>query len=181
MGLKESLDEPVSNYMSIDYAVVPENETVHLAAVAMQKSGSTEAIVMKDGRPAGIVTERDILYKVVAPGLEPNEVKVGTIMSAPVETVEESAKVEEAISKMSKLGLRRLAVTRKGQLVGLITQKAVVSGPVGQHIPLPELARPKTLTCPYCGASMNSKEELSKHIDQVHLGMGLLEGDRSKW
>ena len=175
------MNEPVSNYMSINYAVVPEDETAHHAAVSMQKAGSTEAIVMKDGKPVGIVTERDILYKVVAPGLEPKQVKVKTIMSAPVETVEETAKVEEAISRMSKLGLRRLAVTRNGQLVGLITQKAVISGPVGQHVPLPELARPRTLTCPYCGASMDSKEELSRHIDQVHLGMGLLEGDRSKW
>ena len=82
---------------------------------------------------------------------------------------------------MSKLGLRRLAVTRKGQLVGLLTQKAIVSGPLGQHVALPELAKPKAFSCPYCGASMNSREELSKHIDQVHLGLGLLEGDRSKW
>jgi CBS domain-containing protein len=181
MGLRESLEDSVSHYMSIDYAVVSEDESAHGAAVAMQKAGTTEAIVMKGGGPVGIVTERDILYKVVAPGLEPKKVKVRDVMSSPVESVEETAKVVDAISKMSKLGLRRLAVTRGGQLVGLITQKAVVSGPVGQHVPLPELSKPKSLTCPYCGASMNSKEELSRHIDQVHLGMGLLEGDRSKW
>ncbi len=35
--------------------------------------------------------------------------------------------------------------------------------------------------CPYCGATMKDQKELSKHIDQVHLGLGLLEGDKSKW
>jgi CBS domain-containing protein len=181
MDLRESLNESVSIYMSKDYVKVAEDLSIDLAAAAMQKAGTTEAIVMKGDGPVGIVTERDILYKVVAPGLSPKEVKVNQVMSSPVETVDESAKVGEAISKMSKLGLRRLAVTRNGGLVGVVTQKAFVSGPIGQHVTLPELAKPKTLSCPYCNASMNSKEELSRHIDQVHLGMGLLEGNRSKW
>ena len=181
MGLRESLDEPVSRYMSKEYARIGEDESVHLAAVAMQKAGTTEAIVMKGESPMGIITERDILYMVVAAGLSPQQVKSRDVMSSPLETIDEFASVGEAISKMSKLGLRRLVVTRVGKLVGLVTQKAVVSGPRGQHVPLPELARPGGISCPYCDAVLKSQQELSKHIDQVHLGLGLLEGDRSKW
>lgn len=180
MGLRESLEEPVSLYMSKGFARVGAEESIYHAAMAMQKAGTTEAIVMKGDVPVGIITERDILYRVVAAGLIPQQVKAKDIMSSPLETIEESAKAGEAISKMSKLGLRRLAVTRNGALVGLVTQKAVVSGPLG-HVALPELAHPETISCPYCDATMKSKEELSKHIDQVHLGPGLLEGDRSKW
>ena len=181
MGLRESLEEPVSRYMSKEYARVGEEESVHRAAVAMQKAGATEAIVMKGETPVGIITERDILYKVVAAGLSPQEAKSKDVMSSPLEPVDESAKVGDAIAKMSALGIRRLVVTRKGELVGLITQKAVVSGPRDQHVPLPELARPVGLSCPYCDAVMKTQQELSKHIDQVHLGLGLLEGDRTKW
>jgi uncharacterized C2H2 Zn-finger protein len=35
--------------------------------------------------------------------------------------------------------------------------------------------------CPYCDSTFPDKATLSKHIDQVHLGKGLLEGDRRKW
>lgn len=180
MGLRESLEEPVSRYMSKGYAQVAEDESVHRAAEAMQKAGATEAIVMKGSAPVGIITERDILYRVVAHGLAPQQVKSKDVMSSPLHTIDESAKVAEAISKMSTLGVRRLVVTRGGGLVGMVTQKAVVSGQ-GQVVPIPELGKPGGVSCPYCSAVLNSQAELSKHVDQVHLGPGLLEGDRSKW
>jgi len=181
VDLRESLDEPVSDYMSEAFATVGPDESVSRAAKAMKESRSTEALVVMEGRPIGIVTERDILYKVVASGSDPSRTKVREVMSSPVESIEETSKVIDAIAKMSKLGLRRLGVTRKGRLVGLVTQKAMVSGPLQQKVVLPELAEPDRLRCPYCDASMKDRNELSKHIDQVHLGLGLLEGNRSKW
>jgi CBS domain-containing protein len=90
MGLKESLEEPVSNFMSTSFGRIDADDTIYRAAVAMQKSGSTEAVVVKGGEPVGIITERDIIYKVVAAGLSPQEVKVKDVMSSPVETIEES-------------------------------------------------------------------------------------------
>lgn len=181
MDLKGSLEEEVSGYMTREFAQVGKNDSAYSAAVAMQKLGTTEAIVMDGKTPVGIITERDILYKVVALDLIPREVKSQEVMSSPLETIEASSRVADAISKMSKLGVRRLVVTREGEIVGLVTQKAVVSGPRGQHVTLPELARPGGVSCPYCDAVMKTPEELSKHIDQVHLGLGLLEGDRTKW
>jgi CBS domain-containing protein len=181
MDLRESLEEPVSKYMSTAFAKAGADDTIYQAAVAMKQSGATEAVVMKGGEPVGIITERDIVYKVVARGLVPQQVKVKDVMSSPVESVEENTKVLDAISKMSKLGLRRLGVTRNGKLVGMVTQKAMVAGPVEQHVVLPELAHPERLSCPYCGATLKDQHELSKHIDQVHLGLGLLEGNTSKW
>lgn len=181
MDLRESLNDVVSAYKSSSYAKVVAGDSVAEAARAMQRAGATEAIVVKDGVPTGIITERDILYKVVAAGSDTSAVKVSAIMSSPVETVDEGAKVADAIAKMSKLGVRRLGVTSNGKLIGMITQKALVSSDLKKSVPLPELASPTRLSCPYCGAAMKSSEELSKHIDQVHLGLGLLEGDRSKW
>jgi CBS domain-containing protein len=181
VSLREDLDKPVSMFMSVDFAKVGADETVAGAAKLMQKAGTTEAIVVKGGEPVGIITERDILYKVVATGSHPSKVTVADVMSSPIETVEDTSKVMNAISKMSKMGLRRLGVTHEGKLVGLVTQRAMVSGAVREEVVLPELSPPGKLRCPYCDAVMKDGSELSRHIDQVHLGQGLLEGRISKW
>ncbi len=181
MDLRRSLDQPVSDYMSTGFVRVSFDDSVTDAARVMQKAAATEAVVMRDDDPIGIVTERDILYKVVAAGLDPSAIKVRDVMSAPVATVDSADKVVDAIAKMSKLGFRRLGVTSKGKLVGLVTQKAMVSGGLEQHVALPELASPTALVCPYCGAVMGDRNELSRHIDNAHLGLGLLEGDLSRW
>ena len=182
MSLRESLSRQVSEYMSTSFARVSITDSVAEAARTMQKTGSTEAIVVSGSSPQGIVTERDILYKVVAAGSKPSMVQVQEIMSTPVQTIDEAANVGEAIAKMSKLGIRRLGVTRNGKIVGIITQKAMVTGKVELNVPLPELAHPKWFSCPYCNAVLETREGLSKHIDRNHMGgLGLLQGDLSKW
>lgn len=181
MDLRSSLEEPVSQYTDSGFVRVSIDDSVSAAAKEMQKAGATEALVMRDGGLVGILTERDILYKVVAAGLNPTATNVGGVMTAPVETVEDSSKVGEAIARMSRLGIRRLAVTKGGRFVGLVTQKSLVSGGIGKQILLPELAKPGTVVCPYCNATMKDSRELSVHIDSAHLGRGLLEGDRTKW
>ncbi len=180
MELKETLEKRVSDYVSTDFVKVSINDSAVEAAAAMRKGSSTEAVIV-DGGVAGIVTERDILFKVVAEGRDPKATKVGAIMTAPVQTVEDGMSVGDAIATMSKLGVRRLGVTSKGKFVGLVTQKTLIAGKLGQRVPLPELAEPAKLSCPYCGASAKDSKDLSKHIDQVHLGLGLLEGNRNKW
>ena len=181
MGIRESLNQPVTDFMSAAFAKVEFDESVSGAAKIMMKARTTEAVVMRDDGPIGIITERDILYKVVADGLDPSRIEVREIMSAPVATVDINSKVADAIAKMSRLGVRRLGVTRRGKLVGLITQKAMVSGELIQNVALPELASPHILVCPYCGASIEDPKGLSRHIDRAHVGGGLLEGDVSKW
>jgi signal-transduction protein with cAMP-binding, CBS, and nucleotidyltransferase domain len=171
----------VSAYTSFTYCQVEPTNSVEEAAKSMRIAGTSEAIVVEAGKPIGIITERDILDRVVAEGSNPSAIEVRKVMTSPLETIDEIAKVSEAIAKMSKLGVRRLGVTRGGKLVGMITQKALVSGDLKRNVPLPELASPHSFSCPYCDSVMKSKEELSKHIDQVHLGPGLLEGDRTKW
>ena len=182
MSLRDSLNQPVSVYISSFFTKVSASDSVAEAARTMQKAGTTEAVVVSDSVPQGIITERDILYKVVAAGSNPSVVKVRDIMSSPVHVIDMASSVGEAIAKMSKLGIRRLGVTKNGKLAGIITQKTMITGKANQNILLPELAHPEGFACPYCNAIMKSREELSKHIDRVHMGgLGLLQGDSSKW
>lgn len=179
MEIRRSLDSPVSSYVSKDFVKVSTNDSVADAAEAMKEANAGEAIVLKGGKPIGIVTERDILYKVVASGKNPSTTEVSAVMSSPVESVGADSKVGDAIAKMSKLGIRRLLVMKNGKLEGIVTQKRMVSGQ--ENVELPELVNPKGIACPYCGAVLKDAEELSKHMDQLHVGEGLLEGDRRKW
>ncbi len=168
--------------MSKELTRVREDETIYHAARAMKSAGTTEAVVVDGGSPVGIITERDILYKVVAVGLYSHIVKVKDVMSSPLESVESSARAKDAIAKMSSLGIRRLGVTMNGKIVGIVTQKAVAAGGVDRNFPLPELVAPSGFTCPYCGAEAGTRDELSKHIDNAHMGgAGLLQGDITKW
>jgi CBS domain-containing protein len=179
MDIRKSLDSPLSSYISKDFVKVSTTESVAGAARAMMKAGTGEAIVLKDGKPIGIVTEKDILYKVVAVGKDPSRTDVSVVMSSPVENIGGDVKVEDAIAKMSKLGVRRLLVMKNEKLEGIVTQKRIVSGQ--ENVELPELGSPTGITCPYCGAVLRDAEELSKHMDQLHVGEGLLKGDRRKW
>jgi len=182
MDLRESLTERVSKYMSKDFVRTKGDDSVASAAKQMQDAGVGEALVASDGAPLGIITERDILYKVVAKGLSPSGTKVKDVMSSPVKTIGDTSIVADAIAEMSKLGIRRLVVVKEGKIVGIVTQKAMVSDKVQQSIPLPELVPPGGFACPYCGIVLKTSEELSKHIDHVHLGgPGLLQGNLSKW
>jgi CBS domain-containing protein len=181
MELRKSLEDRVSDYASTEYVTVSIGDTVAAAASAMKKAGSGEAVVVQNGEPIGIVTERDILYKVVAAGLDPSKTQTHDVMSAPVEGIDEEARVAEAIAKMTKLGVRRLVVRRGKKIVGMITQKRIVSGGAQKHVDLPELVTPKGIRCPYCDAIVKDAQELSRHIDQLHVGEGLLKGDRRKW
>jgi CBS domain-containing protein len=95
-------------------------------------------IIVDDGRPLGIVTERDILVRVVAERKLAIETLVKDVMSKPVLTIPEDAYVEAAAKRMVKERVKRLAVTRNGLLVGIITSadivKAVAAGLLTQEV-----------------------------------------------
>lgn len=171
--LKAVLDEPIDGFVSKTFLKVPATETVSSAARKMQMLASTEAVVVRAGEPIGILTERDIVYDVVAAGLDPTSTKVVDVMSSPLESVELGSKARDAVGKMIELGARRLGVLKNGKLVGLLIQKSIVTGVTHEHVPLAELASPGQLRCPYCSESYTDGKALAKHMAQVHVGITL--------
>ncbi|MAG22387.1 MAG: hypothetical protein CL943_03750 [Candidatus Diapherotrites archaeon] len=96
------------------------------AAVLMREKGTGSTLVEKEGKPVGVLTERDFLKKVVAKGLDSATVKVEEIMSAPIITIGENEKVKEAYTLMNEKNIRRLAVTNeKGEVVGKVTSHGI--------------------------------------------------------
>ena len=78
-------------------------------------------VVVQDGKPTGIVTERDMLKRVWVAGRDPRAAEVGEIMSKPLLFMEPEKEIEEAVKLMFKHKIKKLPVVENGRLVGLVT------------------------------------------------------------
>ena len=84
-------------------------------------------VTNKEGKPLGIITEKDLVIRVLSKNLTPDAVKAKDIMTSPLVTIEPEATISEAARKMSSIDIRRLGVLYKGNLVGLISSKDILS------------------------------------------------------
>jgi CBS domain-containing protein len=118
----------VRDIMSSPVVTMDENETSNQAAIIMDTNNLGAVIVQnKTGNPIGIITERDIVKRVVAKNQKPDTIKAKDVMTTPLVTVEPEAIISDAARKMTRLGIRRLGVIYKGNLVGIISSKDILS------------------------------------------------------
>lgn len=115
----------VKEAMKTNLAIVEPDNTVLEAAKLMKKRKIGNVIVVEKKQPIGILTESDILKKVVAEGKNAKDVTVKTVMSTPIIVTEAYITLEEAINTMGKCSIRRLPVIEDGKLIGIITQKDI--------------------------------------------------------
>jgi CBS domain-containing protein len=117
----------VREAMSSPVVTVNEGQSVVEAAEIMSDNKIGAIIVESgDGQPIGIVTERDLVYRVIAKDTIPREVQVKEVMSSPLMTVDPDASLEDAIAVMNKANVRRLGVIYKGNLEGMISYKDII-------------------------------------------------------
>ncbi len=108
-------------------AVILEGEkSVHEASRVMKEDNLT-CVLVKDGSRIGIVTERDIIKKVVAEGLNPSEVKLKEIMSFPLITVDENSPLFDALILMARNNIRRIVVEDDGDIKGILEEKDIIA------------------------------------------------------
>jgi malate dehydrogenase (oxaloacetate-decarboxylating) len=100
---------------------VDEDVSVAEASAMIREKGEGCAIVLSKGSPIGMMTERDVMYKIAAEGLDARKIKVGEIMSTPLVEIDPDADLVEAAKLMEKHKVRRLAVVKKGILYGVIS------------------------------------------------------------
>jgi CBS domain-containing protein len=111
----------VAEAMRTNIVRVEEGASVAEASLNMYKKGEGCAIVSRQGKPFGIVTERDVTWKVAAKGLDPKNVKIADIMSIPLITIDPDADLTEAAKMMKKHKIRRLAVVKEERIHGVLT------------------------------------------------------------
>jgi len=125
LGLRTKL--LVRDVMSSPVVTIYEDESSDKAAANMDMKDLGAVIVQNNaGKSIGIITERDLVKRVVAKNLKPDTVKVKEIMTTPLVTVEPDATISDAARRMTRLDIRRLGVIYKGNLVGIISSKDIL-------------------------------------------------------
>lgn len=121
----DSMDQ-VEMRMSKKVITVKKNQTVSSAAKLMDKYNISSLIVVENGVPEGIITERDVLKKIVAKDKDPAKVKVKDIVTMKVVTVNAGDSISQASNLMALGKIKQLPVMKNGKLVGIITSTDIV-------------------------------------------------------
>ncbi|HYB92725.1 MAG TPA: CBS domain-containing protein [archaeon] len=116
----------VREVMSKQVVTAKEEDNVQDIAKLMKDKSLGSIIIVDDkGNPTGIVTDRDIVMRIVAKNILPSQLKSKDVMSTPVNIVGPDMDVGEAVKMMNERRIRRLLVMNEGKIVGLITDRAI--------------------------------------------------------
>jgi signal-transduction protein with cAMP-binding, CBS, and nucleotidyltransferase domain len=97
------------------------SESIQQISQKMTSSGVGSVVITENDRPIGIVTDGDIVTKVVTNDSIPSTVKAIDVMSKPLYTIESEREIIEAARSMRKLGIKRLGVSYRDGLAGIIS------------------------------------------------------------
>ena len=134
----------VKDLVEKELVVLPEDSLISDAVVAMKDRGISSVLVRSvysfRGNPniIGIVTEKDILYKVIGGNKGPYKTMLGDMMSSPVITIDAGVSVTDGMSLMRSLKIRRLLVLKKEKIkrvpLGLVTLMSIIG-----NVPIEDL------------------------------------------
>ena len=112
----------VRDIMQKNVITIEKTKKAQDAAIILKDKEISFLVVINDSKPIGIVSERDIVRKIVADNKESQSTPLETIMSNNFKWVEPNASIESAVQKMLNNNIRRLVVLEDGELAGVITQ-----------------------------------------------------------
>ncbi len=92
------------------------------AAKLLEEKDISFLVILEEGVPAGVVTERDFVRKLVLKEKTPSQTPLTEIMSPKFRSVEPTTEIEDAVQKMLNNNIRRLIVLEGGKLAGVLTQ-----------------------------------------------------------
>ena len=131
----------VRDVMAKNVKTVKTGDTVHAAVQKMNKFDIGSVIVTASGRPVGIITETNIMRRIVGPRMDPATIWAKDIMTGPLITIDPNADLNEAAKLMADNNINRLPVMEGDKLVGLISSTDIVKANPTQLSILEELLR----------------------------------------
>jgi len=115
------LSYSIKDYMDKDFPTIEVEATIVDAAKLLAKSGKGYVIVLEKGKPYGIVTEWDLVSKILATEMDPKKTPLRKITSAPLITIDPDEDLLKAAELMQKSGIKRVPVVKGGVIYGVIT------------------------------------------------------------
>ena len=110
----------VKDLMSTNVNVFENESTMNKVVQAMSYCDVDYVIVVQSRKPTGIITERDVIVRMLTQGLDPSVVIARAVYTNPLVTIEETATVKEAAELMKEWNIKHLPVTRDGKIAGLL-------------------------------------------------------------
>ncbi|MBT0158635.1 CBS domain-containing protein [Candidatus Bathyarchaeota archaeon A05DMB-2] len=111
----------VEDVMTREIITIDENATVKEAAEIMNQNDISCLIASRNGRAIGIITERDLLKRVIVEAKNAKKTKVAEVMSTPLEVITPDTSLEEAVRVMFEKKIKKLPVIEKKQIIGLVS------------------------------------------------------------
>ncbi|VVC00925.1 Inosine-5'-monophosphate dehydrogenase [uncultured archaeon] len=117
------LDLKIGECMTVGVLTLQTSSTAKQAAQLLRKSRVGSIIVTDKGKAVGILTERDIVYSIVADGKDASKTTLKSIMSKPLKVIGAHQSIEDAALALKENKVKRLPVVdKKGQLVGIVSE-----------------------------------------------------------
>jgi CBS domain-containing protein len=126
MGSLERTKILVREVMNSPPIALEAGSTALEAARLMKNMDVGSVIVLNGEQPVGVVTDKDLVTKVLAEGRDPAKVRVEEVMSAPLPTIEADKDILDAARALRERGIKRLGVVHRGRLVGVITMTDIL-------------------------------------------------------
>ena len=121
------LERPVSSYMHRLFVILDENMSVSSAVKQMHSHNADTIIVLRGNTPTGIVTDSDIIDKVVMRGEDSDDVFLKSIMSAPLVTISPKGTVKQALQLMRLNQIKRIPIADSSGILGVVTQESLAN------------------------------------------------------
>ncbi|MBI3598457.1 MAG: CBS domain-containing protein [Nitrospirae bacterium] len=118
--------EPLTILMHRDIHTIEETASVKTAAIKMEAKKVGSLLVTAGEAPLGIVTETDLVRKVIGYNLPPATLPVGVIMNTPIVDIDKTASLREANQIMASKGIRHLVVTEAGKIIGILSIRDII-------------------------------------------------------
>ncbi len=191
------MSTPIEHYIDTNVVILESDKFTDEALNLMKEKGIRSILVSHLGEVMGIVSKTDILFKVMSQGRNPGKVRLREIMTSPVLAVDPHNTIQETLSIMDKHVVRQVIVSSHSAVLGMVSrddifEKIHMATMSTAHTAIKGtpvcIINPKAivymkdintakLVCPYCESPFDTKEGLSSHIDRLHSGSGVLEGD----
>ncbi len=152
---------------------VPSDASLHEVADRMDQYAVGCVVVTEEtNAPLGIVTDRDRMRRVVAPGRDPESLKVADVMTADPVTGEAEESLERLLDRMKSCRVRRLPIVSEERVVGLVTIDDIIAELGRELEDVREALRGEVLGARRAAPRRRRHEELETAIEEITGRMG---------